>query len=153
MERHIRELHAGGLTLLIVEHAMHLVMRLCDPVIVLDHGAKIAEGAPGDGAEGPDRPRRLPGDVSDAGDQGAWPATARATSCAASTSQLEPGTITCLVGPNGAGKSTVLRAITGLLRPREGAIMLDGRTLSGSRRAGCSRPGSSTFPRSAASSR
>ena len=25
---------------------MHVVMRLCDPVIVLDHGAKIAEGAP-----------------------------------------------------------------------------------------------------------
>ena len=46
MERHIRELHAGGLTLLIVEHAMPMVMRLCDPVIVLDHGSKIAEGAP-----------------------------------------------------------------------------------------------------------
>jgi ABC-type branched-subunit amino acid transport system ATPase component len=46
MERHIRELHAGGLTLFIVEHAMPVVMRLCDPVIVLDHGAKIAEGPP-----------------------------------------------------------------------------------------------------------
>ena len=46
MERHIRELHAQGLTFLIVEHDMHVVMRLCDPVIVLDHGAKIAEGAP-----------------------------------------------------------------------------------------------------------
>jgi branched-chain amino acid transport system ATP-binding protein len=46
MERHIRELHAGGLTFLIVEHDMQTVMRLCDPVIVLDHGAKIAEGAP-----------------------------------------------------------------------------------------------------------
>jgi neutral amino acid transport system ATP-binding protein len=46
MERHIRELHAGGLTLLVVEHAMPTVMRLCDPVIVLDHGSKIAEGTP-----------------------------------------------------------------------------------------------------------
>jgi ABC-type branched-subunit amino acid transport system ATPase component len=46
MERHIRELHQGGLTLLIVEHAMPTVMRLCDPVIVLDHGSKIAEGTP-----------------------------------------------------------------------------------------------------------
>jgi len=25
---------------------MQLVMRLCNPVIVLDHGAKIAQGAP-----------------------------------------------------------------------------------------------------------
>jgi branched-chain amino acid transport system ATP-binding protein len=48
MERHIRDLHARGMTLLVVEHAMPTVMRLCDPVIVLDHGAKIAEGAPAD---------------------------------------------------------------------------------------------------------
>jgi ABC-type branched-subunit amino acid transport system ATPase component len=46
IERHIRELHAKGLTFLIVEHDMNLVMRLCDPVIVLDHGAKIMEGGP-----------------------------------------------------------------------------------------------------------
>jgi ABC-type branched-subunit amino acid transport system ATPase component len=46
MERHIRDLHARGLTFLVVEHDMNLVMRLCDPVIVLDHGAKIAEGHP-----------------------------------------------------------------------------------------------------------
>jgi ABC-type branched-subunit amino acid transport system ATPase component len=46
MERHIRSLHAEGLTFLIVEHDMNLVMRLCDPVIVLDQGAKITEGPP-----------------------------------------------------------------------------------------------------------
>jgi branched-chain amino acid transport system ATP-binding protein len=39
---------------------------------------------------------------------------------------LEAGTITCLVGPNGAGKSTVLKALSGLLRPRRGRILLDG---------------------------
>ena len=48
MERHIRDLHGRGLTLLVVEHAMPTVMRLSDHVIVLDHGAKIAEGAPAD---------------------------------------------------------------------------------------------------------
>jgi branched-chain amino acid transport system ATP-binding protein len=36
------------------------------------------------------------------------------------------GAITCLVGPNGAGKSTVLKTLSGLLRPREGLILLDG---------------------------
>ena len=46
IERHIRALNAEGLTFLIVEHDMNLVMRLCDPVIVLDHGAKIMEGGP-----------------------------------------------------------------------------------------------------------
>ena len=44
IERHIRRLHADGLTFLVVEHDMPLVMRLCDPVIVLDRGKKIAEG-------------------------------------------------------------------------------------------------------------
>jgi ABC-type branched-subunit amino acid transport system ATPase component len=46
MERHIRERHAAGVTFLIVEHDMQLVMRLCDPVIVLDQGAPIAFGPP-----------------------------------------------------------------------------------------------------------
>lgn len=46
MERHIRARHADGVTFLIVEHDMQLVMRLCDPVIVLDRGAMIATGIP-----------------------------------------------------------------------------------------------------------
>jgi ABC-type branched-subunit amino acid transport system ATPase component len=46
MERHIRDLNAEGLTFLVVEHDMNLVMRLCDPIVVLDHGSKIAEGHP-----------------------------------------------------------------------------------------------------------
>jgi ABC-type branched-subunit amino acid transport system ATPase component len=46
MEQHIRERHAAGVTFLIVEHDMQLVMRMCDPVIVLDQGAPIAFGPP-----------------------------------------------------------------------------------------------------------
>src|SRR5262249_52624538 len=48
MERHIRTRHKEGVTFLIVEHDMQLVMRLCDPVIVLDRGATIATGSPAD---------------------------------------------------------------------------------------------------------
>jgi ABC-type branched-subunit amino acid transport system ATPase component len=39
--------------------------------------------------------------------------------------------IACIVGPNGAGKSTVLRAISGLLRPRKGEIALESTRLDG----------------------
>jgi ABC-type branched-subunit amino acid transport system ATPase component len=46
MERRIRDLHRQAVTVLIVEHELNLVMRLCDPVIVLDHGTKLAEGTP-----------------------------------------------------------------------------------------------------------
>jgi ABC-type branched-subunit amino acid transport system ATPase component len=44
---------------------------------------------------------------------------------------VEEGSITCIVGPNGAGKSTVLRVISGLLRPRLGAVTFHGRSLVG----------------------
>jgi ABC-type branched-subunit amino acid transport system ATPase component len=46
IEQRIRELNAHGLTFLLVEHNMNLVMRMCDPVVVLDHGTKLAEGRP-----------------------------------------------------------------------------------------------------------
>jgi ABC-type branched-subunit amino acid transport system ATPase component len=48
MERHIRRRHAAGITFLIVEHDMTFVMRLCDPVIVLDGGRQIFSGPPSD---------------------------------------------------------------------------------------------------------
>jgi branched-chain amino acid transport system ATP-binding protein len=37
-----------GVTVLLVEHAMSLVMRICDRIAVLDFGRKIAEGTPAD---------------------------------------------------------------------------------------------------------
>jgi ABC-type branched-subunit amino acid transport system ATPase component len=39
--------------------------------------------------------------------------------------EIAKGAIACIVGPNGAGKSTVLRTVSGLLRPREGEVVLD----------------------------
>lgn len=44
---------------------------------------------------------------------------------------VEKGSITCIVGPNGAGKSTVMAAISGLLRPRKGAITFNGQSIRG----------------------
>jgi ABC-type branched-subunit amino acid transport system ATPase component len=46
MEHHIRRRHAQGVTFLIVEHEMQFVMRLCNPVIVLDRGRPIACAPP-----------------------------------------------------------------------------------------------------------
>jgi neutral amino acid transport system ATP-binding protein len=45
---HIRALNERGLTILIVEHNMDLVMKLCDHVVVLAQGKVIAEGKPAD---------------------------------------------------------------------------------------------------------
>ncbi|HEY0537050.1 MAG TPA: branched-chain amino acid ABC transporter ATP-binding protein/permease [Actinoallomurus sp.] len=42
----IRELNRSGVTFLIVEHNIPLVLELCDPVVVFSRGAAIAEGPP-----------------------------------------------------------------------------------------------------------
>ncbi|MGE5333508.1 MAG: ABC transporter ATP-binding protein [Nitrososphaerota archaeon] len=42
---------------------------------------------------------------------------------------VEQGSITCIVGPNGAGKSTVMAAISGLIKPRKGDIIFDGKSI------------------------
>ena len=44
----IRAIRDAGTTILFVEHVMRAVMALADRVVVLDHGAVIAEGAPSD---------------------------------------------------------------------------------------------------------
>ena len=44
--------------------------------------------------------------------------------------KAEAGEILCLLGRNGAGKTTALKAIMGLVRARQGAIMLDGTDLA-----------------------
>lgn len=42
----IRKIRAHGVTLILIEHHMDVVMSLCDTVTVLDFGQKIAEGPP-----------------------------------------------------------------------------------------------------------
>jgi branched-chain amino acid transport system ATP-binding protein len=41
------EIHEQGVTLLIIEHDMRVIMKLCDHIFVLNFGQKIAEGSPG----------------------------------------------------------------------------------------------------------
>ena len=42
----IREIQRRGITILLIEHDMSLVMRACEHIVVLEYGEKIAEGAP-----------------------------------------------------------------------------------------------------------
>ena len=46
---------------------------------------------------------------------------------------VEPGQVVTLIGANGAGKTTVMRALSGLLRPRAGRVIFDGVDIAGHR--------------------
>ena len=143
--RRLRDEH--GLTVLLIEHDMKLVMGICDRVVVLNFGRAIAEGAP-------DQVRRNPAVIE------AYLGTQTERVRAARTEapgtpvlsvervnagyasgdvlhdvslQVGAGQIVTLIGANGAGKTTLLRTISGLVRPRAGAIRLRGTALEGVR--------------------
>jgi branched-chain amino acid transport system ATP-binding protein len=42
----LQDIRRGGVTLLLIEHDVRLVMNVCDRVLVLDYGERIAEGTP-----------------------------------------------------------------------------------------------------------
>jgi branched-chain amino acid transport system ATP-binding protein len=51
--RLVRSLNQRGITILMVEHVMEIIMPLCDRVVVLDHGVKVCEGPPADVVKDP----------------------------------------------------------------------------------------------------
>jgi iron complex transport system ATP-binding protein len=43
--------------------------------------------------------------------------------------KLEQGEVLALLGPNGGGKTTLLKTLLGILKPRDGEVAIDGRSL------------------------
>ncbi len=54
-----------GITVLLIEHDMRVVMAVCDRVVVLDHGEKIGEGSPAEVRRAPAVIRAYLGDESE----------------------------------------------------------------------------------------
>jgi urea transport system ATP-binding protein len=44
---------------------------------------------------------------------------------------MDPGQITCIMGRNGVGKTTLMKNVMGLLKPREGSVVMNDRDLTG----------------------
>jgi ABC-type branched-subunit amino acid transport system ATPase component len=147
----IRRIRDAGVTVLLVEHDIELVMGLCDWVTVLDYGKRIADGEPdvvqrdeavieaylGVGHEGA---REECGDLTgvDVAAMEAEPAVKLLEVRGLSTRYgaihalrdvsfgVPKGEIVAVLGANGAGKTTLLHTISGVLRPSAGTITYAG---------------------------
>jgi branched-chain amino acid transport system ATP-binding protein len=153
-------------SMLLVDHDMSLVMRVCDYVYVLDFGKVLAKGRPAAIRDDPKVIAAYLGEESKK--EPAKPPAKGAIAVrdespllevkklAAGYGHLEvirdvnlvvrPGEVVACIGANGAGKTTTLRAISGMIRPRQGRVIFGGQDVTGSSPERISRLGLAHIP-------
>ena len=137
----LRQIADLGISVILIEHDMTLVMGISDHIVVLDAGTVIAQGTPAEVRHNPrvlsaylgggdmrERPRKTPFEPSADAILSAVKLTAGYSAAPVVedvTFDVRPGEMVAMLGANGAGKSTIMRALSGLLRPVDGNIVLD----------------------------
>jgi ABC-type branched-subunit amino acid transport system ATPase component/ABC-type branched-subunit amino acid transport system permease subunit len=137
--RLLQKVAGVGINVLLIEHDMALVMGISSHVVVLDAGAKIAEGPPAAIARDPGVLRAYLGEdkPADRARRRLLPAQAatllathalsagygQATVVRDIALRVDDGEAVAVLGANGAGKSTLMRALSGLNRPVAGEVV------------------------------
>jgi branched-chain amino acid transport system ATP-binding protein len=153
--RVLTELAERGMSVMLVEHDLSLVLGVCQRLTVLDYGEVIASGDPDDvradprvqaaylgtatptdgaPAVAPPRPRLVPGGQGTTETPGqpmvemtdVHAAYGRIEVIHGVTLQVPAGGVCVLLGPNGAGKSTLLKVLSGRMAPSSGEVVIDG---------------------------
>jgi branched-chain amino acid transport system ATP-binding protein len=150
IKRLIGQVRDLGVTILLIEHEMRIVMEISDRIAVLDFGRKIAEGSASEiqrdtrvvqaylGAPG-GKPARAPAKTAEAAAtaspllelKGLHVNYGAVEAIKGVDLRVDQGEIVCLIGSNGAGKTTILKTISGLRSPARGTILFQGERIDG----------------------
>ena len=119
----IKFINKQGVTILMVEHVMKVIMGLCSHVTVLHHGEKICEGTPETVCKDEEVIKVYLGKKFSV-----WRGRTRCLNLKRSSSgygkvqilwdvsfHIKEKEIVSIIGPNGAGKTTLVKTIMGLL--------------------------------------
>jgi ABC-type branched-subunit amino acid transport system ATPase component/ABC-type branched-subunit amino acid transport system permease subunit len=148
----LRELKAAGLSILIIDHAVHEIFDLADNIVVLDFGCVIARGRPEEIRNDP-KVREAYFGLTGTDDQVGKAARAGAAAGLPVLSaqdvlhryggvlaldkvsvDIGKGSFVSVLGSNGAGKSTLAMILSGLMHPSAGTVAANGAALNGNAR-------------------
>jgi branched-chain amino acid transport system ATP-binding protein len=130
LKKLLERIRGDGVTILLIEHHMRLVMSVCDRVLVLDYGERIAEGPPAEVQRDPKVIERTSESRMLLEVKGLEVGYGGIRAVKGIDLAVAKGELVCLIGANGAGKTTTLRAICGLLPARAGSVRYDGADIS-----------------------
>jgi branched-chain amino acid transport system ATP-binding protein len=143
----VRKVHAGGKTVILVEHVQEVIHQLAQRVVVLEWGEKLLEGTPAEVSADKRVIEIYLGDSENAQspkrEKSVAPGKPRLTVSNLSSGygpvnvlrdinlEVLPGEILAVLGSNGAGKSTLAKTLEGMVRAKSGTILFNGEDVTG----------------------